>query len=434
MKKLITASFFLLFIFSGNFPAFASDGNSVQPADTSKIYFFIKKELNIGTFLSGSNEREEILSDESKQYEERFIGSSGFRFENRVWNFLSFKQEFIDLTFDVAPFFGVGNWIDSTSTQMIDGDQTSYGLRAKLGIDYNSRFYYDDKNYTLVKINAWMRDEFFNQKIEGAVRDSAMVWSDFEESELKNKFRYGFAATAGWGMGKLNPMNHQMVAEYILGKYYSGRLFSDEETGRFASKITELKLQRDPSIDLDHKNELNQIVDYLRSSMLLASPEINDDEWGLGEFLPRLHGSRVELGPFFNYYNREPDFYYGGFVRYDNANYLNVKWNRNISVNLNYSHYKHHNWAQLETNLGWSYYPNLKTQFGFGIKYVPGVIVHDWNDFEQVKHNFIPYIEYYTQLSSKARMDFSFAWKIGDGDEFMLTGPEFTLAFYRSRY
>ncbi|MCG6190428.1 hypothetical protein [Maribellus maritimus] len=434
MKKLITATFFLLFIFCGNFYGVASNNDGSQNKDTSKVYFFIKKELNTGVYFSGSNEREEIRTDESKQNEERFTGSAGFQFENRIWNYLSYKQEFIDLTLDIGPFFGVGSWSDSTSLQMVDGDQTTVGLRSKLAVDYSSRFYYDDRNYTLVKVNAWVRDDLFHQSIDGATQDSSENWSDFDEKGLDNKFRYGFSANAGWGMGKLNPMNHYMVADYLLNKYYKGRLFSDEEIERLANKITELKLQRDPSLEKNYDAELSEIVDFLRTSMFLANPEIPQTDWELGEFMPRLSGSRLELGPFFNYYNREPDFYYGGFMQYDRAKYVNTSWNSNFSINLSYNHYKHHDWATLESNIGWTYYPNLKSQFGFGLKYIPGVVIYDWDEFDPVKHNFIPYIEYYRQVNSKTRVNFSFAWKIGDGEEFMMTGPEFSLAIYKSRY
>ncbi len=434
MKEQISVAFLLLFSFVGTLSVSAVNFDGEQKADTSKVYLFIKKELNIGGYFSGSKEREEIRTDESWQNEERFTGSAGFQVENRIWNFLSYKQEFIDLTLDVVPFFGVGSWTDSTSFQMVDGDRNEVGLRAKLAIDYSNRFYYDDKNYSLVKINAWGRNDLFHQKFDGSLLDSTDSWSDFDDSGLDNKFRYGFAAQAGWGVGKLNPMNHYMVADYLLDKYYKGRLFSNEEIERLANKITELKSRRDPSVTLNHEKELSEIVDFLRSSMLLANPEIIDTEWELGEFMPRLNGSRVELGPFFNYYNQEPDFYYGGFIQYDNAKYVNVNWNRHLNVGLNYNHYKHHDWATLETDLGWSYYPNLKSEFGFGVKYIPGVVVQDWDEIEPIKHNFVPYIEYFTQVNSKTRMNLSFAWKLGNGEEFMLTGPEFTLAIYKSRY
>lgn len=434
MNKSIATAILLLFFSGGILSVNAKNSDGTQKPDTSKVYFFIKKELNTGVYLNGANEREEIRTDETLQNEERFTGTPGFQFQNRIWNFLSYKQEFIDLTFDVGPFFGLGNWTDSTALQLIDGDQTTVGLRAKLGIDYSSRFYYDDRNYTIVNLNAWVRDDFFHQKFNGAVRDSNNVWSDFDDSGLDNKIRYGLTAKAGWGMGKQNPMNHFMVADYILDKYYKGRLFSVDEIERLANKITQLKLQRDPSVQIDHEKEMAEIVEFLRTSLLLANPEMPENEWRMGEFMPRLDGSRLELGPFFNYYNQEPDFYYGGYIQYDNAKYVNVKWNRQINVGLNYNHYKHHNWATLETNFGWSYYINLKSQFGFGLKYIPGVVVHDWDNFESVKHNFIPYLEYYTQVNSRTRVNLSFAWKLGDGEEFMLTGPEFSLAIYKSRY
>lgn len=434
MKKSIKIFYLVIFVLFSSVFSIKTVAGEAEKSDTSKVYFFTKKELNSGMFFSGSNEREELNTDESVNKEELFTGMAGFRFENRIWNFLSYKQEFIDLTFDVGPFFGVGNWRDSSSVFEINGDEKIAGLRAKLGIDYSNRFYYDYKNYTLVEVNAWVRNDLYFQKLVGSQIDSTQTLTDFNDDGVTNKFRYGFQAKAGWGFGKLIPMNHYMVADYIFENNYKGRLTSVSEIEKLANKITEIKQRRDPSIEYSTENELKEIAGFLRSSMLLTAPEMLANEWELGEFMPRLEGKRFEFGPFFNYYNREPDFYYGGFARYDNAKYVNVKWNRNFKATLNYNHYKHHNWASLETNLGWSYYPDLKSQFGFGLKYIPGMVVHDWNKMEKVKHNFVPYVEYYTQVNRKTRVNLAFAWKLGNGDNFMMTGPEFSLAFYRSRY
>ena len=92
-----------------------------------------------------------------------------------------------------------------------------------------------------------------------------------------------------------------------------------------------------------------------------------------GEFEPRYEGQRFEFGPFFQYYNQEPDFVYGGYLQYENSKYKNLKWNRNISANLSYNRYKTQDWATAEINIGWSYYSNLQNQFDFGIRYNPGI-------------------------------------------------------------
>lgn len=132
-------------------------------------------------------------------------------------------------------------------------------------------------------------------------------------------------------------------------------------------------------------------------------------DWQLGEFYPRFDGKRIELGPFFNYYNREPDFVYGAYVNVDYSKYINLNWNWDISVNLNYNRYKKDNWVRdwmlLEADLGRSFYPGLRTQINFGLKYIPGMVVNEFTDLEPVRHNLIPYLEYYTQANSKTRID-----------------------------
>ncbi len=434
MKKTRNSIFRCIFILAGIFISSGLFAFPSEKPDTSKIYYFIKKELNTGIFFEGTKEREALNTDESTSEEEVFMGTGGFMFENRVWNYLSFKQEFFDLTFDLGPFFGYGNWYDTTTVSSSDGKQSVLGLRAKLNVDYINRFYYDQKNYTLLEVSAWGRNDLYFQNMEGAQTDSTDLLTNFKNGDLTNKFRYGFQAKAGWGYGKLNPMNYYMVADYILSNAYKGRLFSEDEIEKLAAKITEIKQTRDPGMPRMSDKELAEVAEFLRSTMFLTAPEISEQEWEMGEFMPRLQGSRIEFGPFFNYYNYEPDFYYGGFANYDNGKYINSKWNRNLNVNLNYNHYKHHDWATLETNLGWSYYPDLKSKYTFGLKYIPGIVIYDWTAFDPVKHNFVPYVEYYTQVNAKTRVNLSFAWKIGDGENFMLSGPQFSMVIYQSRY
>ncbi len=428
LKTLFTTLIFIL-LMSGY-----GNAGGILKNDSTSFPLYIKKEIASGFVLNGNKEREELLTDISKQKEELFSSSTSYFFGGTVWNFLEYKQEVIDLNIKAGPFAGIGNWIDSSRVMNIDGKHRNYGLRVNLNGNYESRFYYDKKNYTIVKVNGWAKNEVFISNSEGTKIDSNLVATTFDEQDLSNKFRYGFQAKAGWGYGRMNPVNHYMVADYLLSKYYEGRLFSEEEVQQVAAKIGGIKQGRDPGVSRSSENEIKELNDYLRTKLLLAAPEIPEDLWELGEFAPRFDGTRIELGPFFNYYNREPDFYYGGYIQFNKAKYINVKWNCDFSANLKYSHYKHHNWAALETNLGWIYYSGLKSQFGFGLKYIPGAVVHDIDDIEPVKHNFIPYLEYFTQLNAKTRVNFMFAWNIGDGEDFMKSGPEFSLSFYRSRY
>ena len=400
----------------------------------SLLPMFIKKEIQSGVVFSVSSEREEQRTDVSKEKEELFSGSASYQFGGRVWNFLEYKQEMFDLMLNVGPFFGSGDWIDSTKVYNVDGTHKNFGVRLNLAGDYETRLYYDRKSYTLIKLNGWVKNELYFRNSKGTQTDSNQVSTDFDDQDVANKFRYGFQAKAGWGFGRLDPVNHRMVAEYILTRAYPGRTFSEMEIEQFAAKIANIKHRRDPGITHSSEQELDEITEYLRTKLLLAAPEISEVVWSLGEFAPRFSGTRFELGPFFNYYNREPDFYYGGFAQFDNARYISTKWNRNISLGLNYSHYKSHEWATLEANLGWVYYRDLKSQFGFGLKYIPGMVIYSIDEFDPIRHNFIPYIEYFTQVNSKTRMNLSFAWNLGDGEDFMISGPEFSLAIYRSRY
>jgi hypothetical protein len=158
------------------------------------------------------------------------------------------------------------------------------------------------------------------------------------------------------------------------------------------------------------------------------------NDWSFTEFRPRYQGSRFEFGPFFSYFNREPDFVYGGFLQFENEKYCNLKWNRKLTAKISYNSYKHHDWMLLETNAGWSWYPTLRTEVGAGVKYVPGMTVDDFREYGPVKHNFIPYIDYFSQISRRYRIETTFAWRVAPDDQFMMAGPEFSVSVYRSRY
>ncbi|WP_347838349.1 hypothetical protein [uncultured Draconibacterium sp.] len=437
----------LLFLFS--VLAFVG-ANAQDDAISNEVVSFKKSELTTGFLLGISKETEELLSDESRFNEERTLLNGKFRLAGNYWNLLDYKQERLSVSFETGPFGGYGDWVDSSNVENIAADQDFYGLRTSANIDYLYRYYYDAKSYTVFDINAWGRYDVFKQNLDGSSTDSLGVISPVDESTTKDRFRYGLSAKAGWGTGRLSPMNHLMTAHYLLEKYYPGRLFSDYEIAQFAQVIANIKHNRNYKEGHSAEKEMAEVVDFIRSTFVLASPESMAAEWQYSEFEPRYQGSRFEIGPQFEYYNQEPDFLFGGYMQYDNAKYLNVKWNRNISAGMVYNRYTKkdienndgilnnanvsRDWATAEISLGWSYYPNLRTQFDFGMRYVPGIELNNFDDMGSLSHNLIPYLGFYSQLSEKSRIKLDFAWRLADGEQFVVPGPEFSLSIYRSKY
>lgn len=45
------------------------------------------------------------------------------------------------------------------------------------------------------------------------------------------------------------------------------------------------------------------------------------------------------------------------------------------------------------------------------------------NDVGKVRHNFVPYLECFSQINSKYRMETALAWRIAPNDRFMIPGP-----------
>jgi hypothetical protein len=422
--------FFTVLIFQPFFIKAAEElGN-----DPSVLFVFKKKELNTGLVFYTKKEREGLRTDVSRQYDELMTGSARFRWANRNWNYIGYRQEEWDFWLETGPLAGNGNLIDSSATEVIEADYQVAGLRTNVAASYASRFYHDVRNYTIVKVNVWGRYDLFRKKADGTLLDSTGVTVPYDEKSDQSKFRGGFESVAGWGWGRLNPMNHYMTAEYFLDKYYKGRIFSEEEIKLVAYEIGKIKHRRDARDGHSPEQETEQINAFLNRKMLLEIPQNAQSDWELSEFQPRFHGSRIEAGPFFKYFNREPDFVWGGYVQYKNAKYIGFKWNRDVSANLSYNSYKKHDWLLLEAGVGWTFYPNLKTRYSFGVKYVPGVTVQSAENFGKIRNNFIPYLGYFSQVSSTCRVDVAFSWRIAASDQFMLPGPELSVSVYSSRY
>lgn len=421
-------------LFSVTLLIFKGNGFSQVKFDGTENLEFQKRELNWGAGFAYGSEQEELRSANFRQYEKLTTGAAKFQFQNRYWNYLEDMQESFTLNLEAGPFYGKGNWIDSSHIRNNIADHDVLGLRTNGTVSYNNRYFYNNKNYTIVEVSGWGRYDWFNQNSVGTSTDSNKVVSTIVEESNETKFRYGLRARAGWGIGRLNPMNHFMTADYLLDKYYKRRNFSQNEIIQFASEIGKVKHRRSLKTGHDAEKEAEQIRAFLTNSFLLETIDNLEPEWTEGEFLPRFHGNRVEFGPFFTYFNREPDFIYGGYVDFKNAKYRDYKWNRNIGVKLEYSRYKEQDWALAEFDLGWSYYIELKSRLDFGLKYAPGLVLNQFEDVGPLNHSLIPYLGYFSQINSKTRFDLSLAWRISDQDSLMMTGPEFSLSIYRSRY
>jgi len=428
MKKATVFSIVFILIASSNM------GFAQYNFKNSEIFQYQKNEINWGLHYTANPEMEETRTEFWREYKELFIGTAKFQLNIRTWNFQEFRQEQFDFSLETGPIWGNGNWIDSSAVANIEADNKIFGLRTNASANYVSRFYYNNSSYTLVQINGWARYDLCRQNSTGISTDSDNVVTGFEEQTKENKFRYGAEARAGWGIGRLKPMNHFMVADYFLKKYYKERTFSQAEIVKFADEIGRIKHRRNLQTVRNTKIEADQMQEYLNQKMFLIPVSSLENEWNTGEFLPRFDGNRVEFGPFFKYYNQEPDFIYGGYVLYNHAKYCNVKWNRNFSAGINYNAYKRQDWILAELNLGWSYFVKLRGQFDFGVKYIPGIAINGSGNIGELNNGFVPYLAYFTQIDTKNRIDIKLAYRISEDEKLMPSGPEFSVSVYRSRY
>ncbi len=423
---IITIAFLLLLL-----PSRASEKGA---NDSTLMIPFIRTEIHTGVFYNLHRERDQVRTKDTNDLEKLTSHSLKFRWAHRRWKYHTFRQEEWEYQLQAGPFYGEGSLLDSSASQVIDASQTVTGLRTNASARYSSRFYYNSRSYTIVKVNAWGRYDLFKRKEDGTFLDSSRVESPWLEKTNQSKLRMGIEAEGGWGWGRLSPVNDMMKAEYLLQKYYAGRVFSEKEVLLFAREIARIKNRRNARLGHHPEKEAEQVKTYLNRKMMLEAPENIAADWQAGEFLPRLKGTRMEAGPFFNYYNMEPDFVWGGYLSIENARYCSLNRNRNIAARLSYNSYKRQDWLRLEVDLGWDFYPGINSQYGFGVKYVPGVVVHDIDDYGTIRHHVIPYLNYYSQINPKYRMDLAFSWRLAQNDKFMMPGPEVSVSFYRSKY
>ncbi len=395
---------------------------------------YIKQEINTGLLFKFSAEEEELLTDESFFRMKQNISSLNIMLESRNMLFLPSRQEQWGANLLIGPFLGNGEIADSSGIGFIDTNSTPAGFRGEAGLNYTSRFYWNNNTYTLLDVSGWGRYDLYKNNAEGTFIDSTFKSSPYNDNSSDSKLRYGFKAKAGWGIGRINVVNHFAVAQWLLNKYYPGRIFSSDEVNAVGNEIGRIKHQRELRNGHSTEIESEQLVKFINEKLFLEQPDGLRYDWEYSELRPRFHGSRFEGGPFFNYFNREPDFVYGGFVKYENHKYRSTGINRLIGATLTYNGYKRDDWVTLEVTSGWSWYPSLKNELSFGLRYIPGMVVKDWDDLQPVNHALIPYLEFYTQMNSRYRIESSFAYRIAKKDEMVVPGPEFSVSFFRSKY
>ncbi len=405
--------------------------SQLHKIQTDKLEFK-RHEINWGLNYSGGSERDSWKTEEAEYFEEMTTNSAKIWIDNRFWDFREDRQQQFDISVKAGPLWGKGNWNDSSYIEEIDAEHRLSGLRAAISADYSFRYYYNNRNYTLLQINANAQYDWYSQSSEGTAIDSNGVVTDYLDDSKGDKLKTGIDALAGWGLGRLAAVNHFMAAEYLLKKYYPEKEFSQDEILILAGEIARIKNSHDPRTSHQAEIEVPQIEDFLNQKMIQMPKRISITDWESGEFLPRYSGSRVEFGPFFQYYNREPDFVYGGYFLFEYSKYCNMKWNRNFSAAINYNAYKHNDWILGEIKLDWSYFQQMQSQWDLGLKYIPGLEIGNEKAF--FYHGVVPYFSWFTQLNSKNRIDMNLAWRITSDEKLMMPGPEISVSVYRSKY
>lgn len=123
--------------------SFTSGGQSLLKKPDTNL--FIRKELNTGIKFSSAPEREELFTDLSRFLTDQTLGKAALEFFGNTMIYLPSRQETWNYFLELGPYFGNGDLIDSTAIEFINADISPKGLRGRLGAEYSSRFYWDEK-------------------------------------------------------------------------------------------------------------------------------------------------------------------------------------------------------------------------------------------------------------------------------------------------
>lgn len=416
-------------------PLAALASNQFIPDKVSSLRFY-KTELNSGFSFYKNDTRESFITDLSNFTENRSNYGADYFYSLNWFGLDNKKQEISKILIGIGPVYATGNSTFSEQLIARSADNRIFGATLSGKIDFSGRYYYEGNSYALVEAAGFGKIEKLqiNSKGYEANLVSSAQATRFEENFLDNRLRYGIKTKAGWGIGQPEVANHLMEAEYILNSFYKGRLFSPGEKNELADKIGRIKNSRKLQAAHNTEKEAEEVARFLNSNLLLTIPGELVETWKYGEFSPRFDGNRFEVGPFFNYFNREPDFVYGGFLGFESDKYLNFRWSRLFKAELSYNRYKTRDWLQLETVFQFDFYQNLRSKFSLGLKYIPVLEVKDTRQNTSFQNVFIPTIGYFSQLNEKTRMELALVYNITNQNDYFIQGPEFSLSIYRSRY
>jgi hypothetical protein len=411
--------------------------SSTQSGDTpSEVYRFVKTELNSGLQFNRKNLRESSLTESGSYFENRENYATELFYSLNSWRFDDLKQETGRVILGIGPQWATGQSELNHPTLIKTADNSMFGAVVSGEINYSGRYYYGDNQYAVVVVDGTGSFESLKINSKGFSSNpmSSAFATPFEEEYTDNRFRYTLHAKAGWGLGWMEIVNHRMVAEYLLKDFYKDKLFTPEEKVAMTEKVAQIKNFRKLRTPSSLKKEAEELGEFLNNRFLLTIPENLEMFWKYSEFAPRFDGNRLEAGPFFSYFNREPDFVYGGFLKFDSGKYHSLKWSRHFKSELTYNRYKTRDWIKLETSLIFDYYCQLRTKFSFGLKYTP--IVETSNDYDRTpfQNVFTPLVGFFTQLSRSLRMEGAFMYNITNKNNYFIKGPEFSLSVFRSRY
>lgn len=214
----------------------------------------------------------------------------------------------------------------------------------------------------------------------------------------------------GGGIGRIEYVSDYWQAYYILEELKEqgklARNLEERDIYEFATLASQLKSKRFFDFRLKKIDEMKSLDSLLHQTRLIDQGDITyfstlSDYWNFANISYRSSGKvfKVLVTPYFGYeYNKESDEtkHTDSFTNVKSAislncnKQLNLFWERFFNLNFsnfttinddNNSFYEYpDNFLQFNSNLGWGYYPNFRTQLKTSLSYSAAQIISGLNE------------------------------------------------------
>lgn len=344
--------------------------------DKYKVADYKRQELDLNFKTEGNNNRYKIeYFDTTKQKNEYF----DFQINTTYKNLINTRkqQQSIFINTNIAPF--AYNYSNTNSNTGIGLPRTSKNSVFSIIANLNKKIY--TKNNYFVGLENYTSYEYSRTATNSRSYNNS-TYTRSKEILTTNRLYQSFSIS--FGKGRIENVEDARLAIFILEDLLKNnklvKELSESEIQDFATKITQLKNKRFFDTRIRKKQEIQVVDSFLRNNNFVNSQDAIYfttifDNWNFSNNPIRQSGSRISLNyiPYLTYSKNGGEDYHKNFssqfnqsieVAYTIAKPINLKWQRDISIQAGFNH------SYLRESISYdskrnSYYANLVVTYGY---------------------------------------------------------------------